>query len=187
MSHLVADDILDVLLEIRRRFILNGPTTDTVELRRDVVRHIAQRELEVKRFKHFVSARNSIEDGCSRRLSGFEIAVFDRLLGEWLHGRPDALRAAIMANAATDGQRRRISEILGSTDEQPAVPVARDLEPQRPERIRTTISRVARDTSRSKPVKVIHNYECQICSYALSLPDGSRCRRAPHPAAWIAA
>jgi len=180
MSHLVADDILDVLLEIRRRFTLNGPSTDTVELRRDVVRHIAQRELDAKRFRNFVSARNSIEDGCSRRLGGFEIAVFDRLVEEWLNGRPDALRAAITANAATDGQRRRISEILGSADYQPAVSVADELEPNRPERIKTTISRIARDTNRSKLVKVIHNYECQICGYALSLQDGSRYAEGHH-------
>ena len=77
MSHIVADDILDVLLEIRRRFTLNGPATDTVELRRDVVRHIAQRELDAKRFKSFVSARDSLEDGCSRRWGGFEIALFE--------------------------------------------------------------------------------------------------------------
>ena len=180
MSHLVADDILDVLFEIRRRFDLNGSVADIVELRRDVVRHIAKRELEARRFKNYVSARNSIEDGCSRRLGGFEIAVFDRLVEEWLRGQPDALRAAVLADAATDSQRQRITELLGAVDYQPRTPVVHELESPRPERITTTISRVARDTGRSKLVKVIHNYECQICGYALTLPDGSRYAEGHH-------
>lgn len=180
MSHLVADDILDVLFEIRRRFDLSGSVADIVELRRDVVRHVARREQDARRFKNYVSARNSIEDGCSRRLGGFEIAVFDRLVEEWLRGQPDALRAAVLANTATDSQRQRITELLGSVEYQPATPAVHALASPRPERITTTISRVARDTGRSRLVKVIHNCECQICGYALSLPDGSRYAEGHH-------
>lgn len=70
MSHLVADDILDVLFEIQRRFRATGAIAGITELRRDAATFVAMRELNAKRFSSEVSAKNSIDDARSLRLVG---------------------------------------------------------------------------------------------------------------------
>lgn len=180
MMRPVADDVLAVLSELLQRLQLSGPGPDIPKLRRDAVQAVAAQELAARRFKNAVSAENSIEDACSRRLNGIGIATFDQFVDEWLRGRPDALSTALMAKATTDSQRQRIAQLLGSRDSQPATPLAQDLEPPPPERVKTTTSRIVRDSSLSNRVKALHSYECQICGHTLTLADGSRYAEGHH-------
>lgn len=55
---------------------------------------------------------------------------------------------------------------------------AKDLEP--PERVETTTYRILRDTSLAQHIKQLHQYECQICGFTISLPNGSRYAEAHH-------
>jgi len=49
-----------------------------------------------------------------------------------------------------------------------------------PEREDTVISRIIRDSSLSKKVKILHNYKCQVCGIALELPAGQLYAEAHH-------
>lgn len=53
-----------------------------------------------------------------------------------------------------------------------------DLEP--PERIQTTTYRIVRDTAKSRTVKKLHNYECQVCGLTINLPGNARYAEAHH-------
>lgn len=180
MSRPVADDILAVLSEIRHRFQISDSSPDVTKLRRDSIHGVADQELAAARFVDHRSAKESIYDACSRRLGGIAIATFDQLVTDWLRGRPDALRAAVLAKATTEGQRQRIAELLGDPGFQPATPLAQDLESPPAERVKTTVSRVIRDSKLSNRVKALHGHECQICGYALILADGSRYAEGHH-------
>ena len=58
------------------------------------VEAVAERELAEGRFKNIVSARNSIQDACSRRLNLAQ-AVFDAHLGRLIDGDPVPIEAAL--------------------------------------------------------------------------------------------
>ncbi len=59
-----------------------------------------------------------------------------------------------------------------------STPEAVDLEP--PERIPTTTYRILRDTVKSRSVKMLHKFRCQMCGNTIELPDGSRYAEAHH-------
>lgn len=59
-------------------------------------------------------------------------------------------------------------------------PVAFDLVVPSPERVESTIYRVLRDTAKALYVKNLHNYQCQVCSHTIELPDGKRYAEAHH-------
>jgi hypothetical protein len=61
-----------------------------------------------------------------------------------------------------------------------AVSKAFDVEQAPPGRAQAMVSRIIRDTLRAIAVKKRHNFECQICGYAICLPDGSRYAEAHH-------
>ncbi len=70
-------------------------------------------------------------------------------------------------------------QFLASYELPPPTPDAIDLvEP--PERIATTTYRILRDTELARHVKLLHNYECQICGHTIELSDGSRYAEAHH-------
>lgn len=53
----------------------------------------------------------------------------------------------------------------------PKAPLAADLNDP-PERLRTIVYRILRDTPKAMRVKLLHHYECQICGSTINLPDG---------------
>lgn len=62
----------------------------------------------------------------------------------------------------------------------PPTPNASDLPEAPPERIVTTTYRILRDTELARRVKLLHNYECQICGHTIALPEDSRYAEAHH-------
>jgi hypothetical protein len=49
-----------------------------------------------------------------------------------------------------------------------------------PDRQETTTYRIIRDSLLARRVKLLHNYECQLCGHTIELPDGSRYAEAHH-------
>jgi hypothetical protein len=180
MTRPVADDVIAVLSEIRHRFESSGPRASIPDLRLDAIKAVAIQEFSAQRFLDQRSAKESIYDACARRLGHIPIGAFDRLVEEWLNGKPDALRLAVQAKTTTEAQRRRLSEVLVMAGSSPIHPTAPELEPSPAERTKTTVSRIVRDTRLSKRVKMLHDYECQVCGFALTLPDGSRYAEGHH-------
>jgi hypothetical protein len=180
MTRLVADDVIAVLAEIRHHFDLSGPDRDVEQLRKEAIRSVASIEVNARRFLNDVSAQNSIHDACVRRLGYTDVAEFDRAVDDWLNGRPDALRVAVLAKTTNDAQRQGLAEVLGMSDRLPAKASAQDLESPPADRVATTVSRIIRDTRLSARVKVLHKYQCQICGCTLLLADGARYAEAHH-------
>jgi predicted restriction endonuclease len=180
MTHFVADDIIAVLAEIRHHFDLHRSDFDVEELRKQAIRSVAKIEVDAGRFANDISAQNSIHDACVRRLGYIDVAEFDRVVDEWLNGRSDTLRVTVLAKVTNDAQRQGLAEVLGISDSWPAKLAAQDMESPAADRVLTTVSRILRDTGLSNRVKVLHNYECQICGYTLLLADGSRYAEGHH-------
>jgi predicted restriction endonuclease len=180
MRRPVVDDVLAVLSEVQYRFQMSGLAPSISMLRKDAVKAVAGQELAAKRFTNRVSAEHSIGDACDRRLNKIKIATFDHFVEDWLKGNPDALREAVLKKPTTIVQRQRIAELLGPADSQLVTPLVQDLAEPPSERVKTTVSRVVRDTKLSNRVKWLHGYECQICGESLILADGSRYAEGHH-------
>jgi hypothetical protein len=76
----------------------------------------------------------------------------------------------------TNGNAQAASGGVHST----TAPLAYDLEAPPAGRVKTTISRIIRDTQLANRVKVLHDYECQICGETMVLHDGSRYAEGHH-------
>jgi hypothetical protein len=59
-------------------------------------------------------------------------------------------------------------------------PLVHDLNPPLAERVKTLVSRIVRDTQLTNYVKMLHNYECQICGQTINIGDGSRYAEGHH-------
>ncbi len=174
MSRPVADDVIAVLADIRDHFELSGPQSDVRELRKEATWAVARIEFDARRFVNEESAHSSIYDATVRRLGYTGVAEFDHDVDEWFRGRPDALRVAVLAKVTTESQRQRLADVLGLSGSERTTAPAQDLGPPPAERVVTTVSRIIRDTRLSNRVKLLHNYECQLCGYTLTLPGGLR-------------
>jgi predicted restriction endonuclease len=76
-------------------------------------------------------------------------------------------------------EQEEVNRLLSAQRRQ-ETPLAHDLEAPPNERVKTTVSRIVRDTELANRVKIMHNYECQICRHTITLPDGSRYAEAHH-------
>src|ERR1700733_6223682 len=63
--------------------------------------------------------------------------------------------------------------------ELPKPPLAGDLN-KPPERQKTVVYRILRDTFMAMRVKLLHRFECQICGVTIELPNGGRYAEAHH-------
>lgn len=63
---------------------------------------------------------------------------------------------------------------------EPKTPNASDLGDANPERVKTTIYRILRDTKLARQLKKLHNDRCQICGDAIQLPGGRTYSEAHH-------
>lgn len=61
----------------------------------------------------------------------------------------------------------------------PEPPLAVDIDSP-PDRAEVTTYRIIRDTLLARKVKQLHNYQCQLCSHTIILPDGGRYAEAHH-------
>lgn len=61
-----------------------------------------------------------------------------------------------------------------------ATPTASDVNDTKTAKVLTTTYRILRDTELARRVKLIHDFECQICGHTIVLPDGSRYAEAHH-------
>lgn len=61
----------------------------------------------------------------------------------------------------------------------PKTPQAADL-PEPPERQQISTCRILRDTNLARRVKLLHQFQCQLCGYSIVLPDGSRYAETHH-------
>jgi hypothetical protein len=59
-----------------------------------------------------------------------------------------------------------------------ATPEAADLQP--PGRVPSTTYRILRDTAKSRRVKALHGFKCQVCGKTIELSDGSRYAEGHH-------
>ncbi len=73
----------------------------------------------------------------------------------------------------------QLEQLLGG-NHTPVTPKASDFADAPPERVATIAYRILRDTALARRVKVMHNYECQMCGHTIVLPDGSRYAEAHH-------
>ena len=64
---------------------------------------------------------------------------------------------------------QEVDKILRHAGAAPAI----DVEPPSPDRVRTTVSRIIRDTQLAEHVKRCHDFRCQICGHTVLLADGS--------------
>lgn len=73
----------------------------------------------------------------------------------------------------------QLDQLLGGATTS-VTPRASDVADVKPERAATTTYRILRDTALARRVKVLHNFECQICGHTIMLADGSRYAEAHH-------
>jgi len=66
------------------------------------------------------------------------------------------------------------------SDLPPETRKASDVADVPPDRAATTTYRILRDTALARRVKVLHNYECQVCGHSIVFSDGSRYAEAHH-------
>jgi hypothetical protein len=76
------------------------------------------------------------------------------------------------------GRIIRLLASKSSSEGAPPTHEAVDIEP--PDRIPTTTYRILRDTIKSRTVKELHQFKCQVCGKTIQLPDGSRYAEGHH-------
>ena len=86
----------------------------------------------------------------------------------WSQNRPDLFYSVNGLGSGLWGLREFISK----------TPPAVDIEAT--ERIRQEIYRILRDTELARSIKEIHEYQCQICSLSIPLPNGKSYAEAHH-------
>lgn len=105
-------DVLNVLREVSRIKGAHPPNSEVSWLRRMAVEAVAERELAVGRFKNMVSAQNSIQDACSRRLNLAQ-AVFDDYLRRLIDGDPVPIERAFSPIQSDASYFAEIRDLFG--------------------------------------------------------------------------
>jgi hypothetical protein len=133
--------------------------------------------------------------GNARRLAQFDLKVDTDtadLNYENYRGFNDhrSMLIGIMRLCFTDSSRVKVQKVLWKdlNDEeykQESVSITIGEPPptdlvEPPERAKTLVYRVIRDTAMSQEVKQLCGWECQICGHAITMPDGTRYAEAHH-------
>lgn len=175
------EDVLDVIREIQLIFSVRKMEKSSI-LREEAIRIVADRELSRDRSSNDNSAKNSIQDACTRRLnlSPNSIGEFDRLVEEWLSGHSEHLRSILLPQTKNARLRDDIESLLKG-DSFPITPIAADMrEPIDTRRIKEETYRILRDTALSRRIKTINNFKCQICNLALKIGNDRPYAEAHH-------
>ena len=87
-------------------------------------------------------------------------------------------KSKLNAEAYPEFERR----LTGIEFAAPQAPQACDLSDPPAARVKTTVMRIVRDSQKSRHVKFLHKYKCQLltCEYTIDLADGSRYAEAHH-------
>jgi hypothetical protein len=110
-------DVLAILAVMKNNYhAASNDHPSTTSLRIDAVKGIALSELNLKRFKDINSAEKTIHDACARRLQPDirDIAVFDKLAGQWLLDNSMILRDVLLIHAKSDSQHSDINSFFNS-------------------------------------------------------------------------
>ncbi len=107
-------DVLSVLTEVQRERSKRQEHGSAKVLRIGAVHTVAQRETDSRRFKNFVSGKETLNDALSRRLGGRSRPEFDALLAEWLRSRAAPLESAVLRECGSEEQRRKVRAFFAS-------------------------------------------------------------------------
>lgn len=190
-------DVLDVLEEIKFKNSASGSYSRIVDLRKNAIIKIAEREYKSGRFKNKESAERTIHDACTRRLAKIhDVYNFDNAVKEWLSDRSHKLKLALEAEASDDNELNKIAKFFNvnvySKIESPlnsntifdspvATPKASDIEePTTPERVKQETYRILRDTNLARNVKTENQFLCELCGQSLKLGNGKPYAEAHH-------
>ncbi|MFH1921042.1 MAG: HNH endonuclease [Planctomycetota bacterium] len=92
----------------------------------------------------------------------------------------DAVKQAYLIAYPDDSEiEEQLDQLFGGYSI-PGTPKASDINDAKTEKVLATTYRILRDTELARRVKVMHNYECQICGHTIVLTDGSRYAEAHH-------
>src|SRR5687768_13956173 len=93
-------DVLAVLKVMRNEFNRKSGYCEPNELRKKAVEDVAEAELQADRFMDSRSAKNSIQDACTRRLKpdgkNGKIKDFEKLADEWLRKNSKELKYILL-------------------------------------------------------------------------------------------
>ncbi len=175
MQRPVIVDVLDVLQELRRIHSGPGAGWRASRLRQKAVEAVASRELGQRRFANMDSAQKSIHDACSRRLHR-KISEFDTAVDRLLSGDPSRMEAILEPVHKDVAHHAALAKLLASPSRQ-AVDIEDAAEP---ERRKTLINRIIRDTEATRALKQRYQNRCQICDVALDMGNGRTYSEAHH-------
>jgi putative restriction endonuclease len=113
MQRPVIEDVLDVLQELQIAHSKSADLT-AMQLRQRAVQAVSSRELGKGRFANEASAVHSIQDACSRRLSG-KIADFDAAIERFLVGDHTQLKAMLEPIPMDSDQRVAVARLFSET------------------------------------------------------------------------
>ena len=175
MQRPVIVDVLDVLQEVRKIHSGPGAGWSASRLRQEAVEAVASRELGQRRFSNKDSARKSIHDACSRRLN-LKIVEFDSAVDRLLSGDPGRMETILQHVRKDVAHHAALAKLLASPSRQ-AVDIQDAAEP---ERRKTLINRIIRDTEAARALKKRYQDRCQICNVALDMGNGRTYSEAHH-------
>jgi len=108
-------DVVAILEIMRNEFKSRTSHYNITELRKEVVKGLAETELRQKRYKNKDSAEKSIHDACARRLKPDvdNIKDFDRLVDQWLRQNSMRLKDILVKHAESRSQRSMVTDFFG--------------------------------------------------------------------------
>ena len=113
MSRSRIEDVLDVLIEIRKLFSNSKGYIHYDKLRFSAIEIVARREFRKGRFKNYDSSQKYIHDACTRRLEKIgKAGNFDRNIRDWLNGEPNKLKEAIEYDVRTSQERKLVTDFF---------------------------------------------------------------------------
>jgi hypothetical protein len=108
-------DALAVLAAMRNDFNRTKGSRNSTKFRIDAVKGFAESELRAKnRFKDQLSAVNSINDACTRRLMPdvASMSAFDEFADQWLWNQSTTLRDILTKHSKNSSQRSVVSDFF---------------------------------------------------------------------------
>jgi len=145
------------------------PTSPENPLRQDATTH----RHHVRLVNWIVRKPTDIPGGrffVQRTLAPLDDAKVDTVKKAYLAAYPD--------DPETEKQLAQLFQLRGKSVQ--ATPIASDVSDTTTAKVLTTTYRILRDTELARRVKVMHDFECQMCGHTIVLPDGTRYAEAHH-------
>lgn len=170
------EDILEVLVEINLEY--SEKNISISRSRKKAIDSVALRELRSGRFKNENSAKRTIHDACSRRLTLIgNITEFDKAAKKWIYGDLKPIKSALEYEIKSIRDKNLLTDFFHfgsspSIKESERKLIASDIDTKgvaKPDRLKLEVYRVIRDTELSKKVKKEKGYKCEICGLKLQI------------------